>query len=610
MTAARDRAADLDRIQAHLHAGAPWAACDVFRDAVAASVDDGELLYWGALAHARSGAHEQARVLLERAQASGTLSVPLRQEALSLSGRLWKDRVDRGPGEAPRTEFIDLARSEYLAAYALARDPYPGINAATMAVLGGDVDEAHRLARDILATLAARGDGGPWAEATAGEANLLLDRRDEARARYAEACRRAGRHAGDVAAMRRQLRLLAHVLPHAEDMLDVLPTASVVAFSGHMADRPGQATPRFPPHLEAAVADALAAKLRALHLPVVYTSAACGADLLFIEAALDLGAEVNVVLPFDRADFVATSVAIGGDRWIPRFERALERVDRVILATDEGFLGDVVLFEHAMHLLEGLAVLRASQLQGTPTMLCVLDRNAEWKPAGTRASYDRWMQRHAPPDVIDLRALRERHPDPSTPTTTLPAPDVAHATAVDRPHRTIRVPLFADFAGFGRLHDAYAPLFHARFLGIVADQIRASATAPLTAHTWGDALYLVFDTPDDGADFALGLLDRMLAVDWVEAGLSETSQIRIALHAGPVFKGYDPIVARDNYFGSEVTKAARIEPVTPPGVVYASEAFVAMVSAAGSTRHRFEYLGNLDLAKQYGPTRIYRAMWR
>ena len=47
-----------------------------------------------------------------------------------------------------------------------------------------------------------------------------------------------------------------------------------------------------------------------MHLPIVYTSAACGADLIFIETALDLGAEVNVVLPFDRDDFVRTSVAV------------------------------------------------------------------------------------------------------------------------------------------------------------------------------------------------------------------------------------------------------------------------------------------------------------
>ena len=41
----------------------------------------------------------------------------------------------------------------------------------------------------------------------------------------------------------------------------------------------------------------------------------------------------------------------------------------------------------------------------------------------------------------------------------------------------------------------------------------------------------------------------MHAVDWKAAGLSETSGIRIALHAGPVFRGFDPIMGRDGYFG-------------------------------------------------------------
>ena len=98
----------------------------------------------------------------------------------------------------------------------------------------------------------------------------------------------------------------------------------------------------------------------------------------------------------------------------------------------------------------------------------------------------------------------------------------------------------------------------------------------------------------------------MLAVDWKAAGLSDTSQIRIALHAGPVFRGFDPIMGRDGYFGASVTRTARIEPVTPPGMVYASEAFAATLTASGPTGCALEYVGMLALAKGYGESRIYR----
>ena len=172
--------------------------------------------------------------------------------------------------------------------------------------------------------------------------------------------------------------------------------------------------------------------------------------------------------------------------------------------------------------------------------------------------------------------------------------------------RTLKTMLFADFAGFSRVHDAVAPLFQESFLNVAAGQIDAARVKPLLASTWGDALYVVFDSPRDSADFALAFLERMRAVDWTAVGLPDSSQIRIALHAGPVFRGFDPIMGRDNYFGSSVTKAARIEPVTPPGMVYVSEAFAATLASGGQREFALEYVGRLPLAKGYGESRIYR----
>ena len=164
------------------------------------------------------------------------------------------------------------------------------------------------------------------------------------------------------------------MLPEAADVLTVLPAPAVLAFSGHLIDARDRPGPRFPATLEPAVAATIRQHLAGLRDPIIYTSAACGSDLLCIEAALELGAEVNVVLPFDRDDFVRTSVAVGGDGWLQRFDSAMARVTRVIAATHESYLGDDVLFDYAAWLIEGLAALRAIQLQTTPSLLCVLDR--------------------------------------------------------------------------------------------------------------------------------------------------------------------------------------------------------------------------------------------
>ena len=606
-----DRATALEQIRSLLLKGAPWDASDAFREAVAHHGDDAELLYWGALAHARSGATREARSLLERIGQARSVTPAIRRESLCLSGRLWKDRIDprRTPGANGPDEAIVHARADYLAAYAIDHDCYPGTNAATLSMLLGERAMALELARTLVAQLADRTDTlTPWEEATLGEACLLLGDLDAARTHYTRAHASAPDALGNIASMRRQLALLAAVLPEASTLLDAVPQAPVLLFAGHMIDRPGAKRIRFPAALEPFVAEALAAALAHRQRPVVYTSAACGGDLLFIEAALAVDAELNIVLPFDRDDFVEASVAIAGSAWVDRFDRALARATRIVYATEERYLGDDVLFEHAQYLVEGLAALRAAQLQTSPKMLCLLDEDAASGVGGTRDAHQRWTQRRGPPEVIELGAMRRRFASvlAAAPSSDASTPALTEAPFADRPRRTLKVMLFADVAGFGRVHDAHAPLFHARFLSMVAGQLERCPRPPLEMNTWGDALYVVFDAAEDGVEFALGLVERMDAVDWLAAGLPASSQIRVALHAGPVFCGYDPIIGRDNYFGTSVVKTARIEPITPPGVVYASESFVATLASSDLSRHACEYVGELQLAKNHGPSRIYR----
>jgi Adenylate and Guanylate cyclase catalytic domain len=626
------------RIRRDLDRGAPWDACDVFRAAEAQARGDAELLYWGALAHARAGASAVAHALLDRAgQASP--STHLVPEILSLRGRLWKDAVHgRAKLDARGRAAASRAREQYRAAYAHSARPYPGVNAATMSLLLGDRAEARSLARAVLARLAPRKRLSPWDHATRAEAQLLLGHVSRARASYAAAYATAHGDAGVIATMRRQLTLLASVSDDASELLATIPATDVLAFVGHMIDAPDARDSRFPAELEDVVAAAVRGRIANACRPIAYTSAACGSDLVFIEEALALGAEVNIVLPFAREDFARTSVAVAGPSWLARFERALRGANRVIMATEEAHLGDDVLYEYAARMLEGLALLRAAHVYARPRLLAVVDTTSGARVGGTRASLERWRRNGGSLDVIDLRALREAagrndgaqnvvpadaasnatrtgaRPGASRRSSRASAPTLAavastgadSSSAAPRAERALKTLLFADFAGYSRLHDGFAPLFQRRFLAIGARQIAAAKAKPLEVKTWGDALYGVFESPRDGADFALGLLRRMLRVDWTATGLPATSQIRIALHAGPVFSAFDPIMARDSYFGSNVTRAARIEPITPPGMVYASEAFAGLLMAEGRCPYRLEYVGMLPLAKGYGASRIYR----
>ena len=98
----------------------------------------------------------------------------------------------------------------------------------------------------------------------------------------------------------------------------------------------------------------------------------------------------------------------------------------------------------------------------------------------------------------------------------------------------------------------------------------------------------------------------MEGIDWSDYGLPPASNLRVGLHAGPVYSDHDPVMDRDNYYGANVTRAARVEPITPPGMVYATETFAALLAVEGGPAHDLEYVGRVELAKGYGRSRVYR----
>src|SRR5215471_7969811 len=285
---AEPAASAVRRISKHLEQGAPWDACDAFREAIDSHPNDAELLFWGALAHARSGAIHAARALLDRAEAA-TPPPDRLTDILSLRGRLWKDAYHRAAHSPGAATLAERARKEYLAAYELQQDPFPGINAATLSWLLGDRSEARRLAQEIAARLGRTSPRNFWDVATAGEAHLLSGRFAQACESYASAYRSAVGDAGSIATMRRQVALLADTLPEAREIVDLLPVPDVIVLAVHMVDAPDRAAPRFPAALTPAVEAAVRERFAGFHRPVVYTSAACGADLIGIEVALDAG---------------------------------------------------------------------------------------------------------------------------------------------------------------------------------------------------------------------------------------------------------------------------------------------------------------------------------
>jgi hypothetical protein len=174
-----------------------------------------------------------------------------------------------------------------------------------------------------------------------------------------------------------------------------------------MIDLPDRKSPRFPPALEPLAAEEIERSLRRLRDEfgedmIGFSSAARGGDLLFLEACEKLGIEAFVVLPFSRAEFVATSVAgVPNGNWRERYDRMLDRLgpNRVEEMTEtpspEAFdKCNLRLLELAGHI--GKAVV----------LLGLLDGDALQQSGGSLHFAERVRGIGGRLDVIDVKLLR------------------------------------------------------------------------------------------------------------------------------------------------------------------------------------------------------------
>ena len=97
-----------------------------------------------------------------------------------------------------------------------------------------------------------------------------------------------------------------------------------------------------------------------------------------------------------------------------------------------------------------------------------------------------------------------------------------------------------------------------------------------------------------------------MQVGYLGAEARESEDMRIGLHFGPVNQEIDPVTGHNNFYGSEATLTARIEPRAVSGQVYTTQAFAAILAATAPERFVSRYAGRVELAKGYGVAPIYQ----
>jgi hypothetical protein len=342
----------------------------VIEQARALDPDDMKCRQLEAIALGRLERFEEAREVLRRLAAERRDG-----ETLGLFARTWKDEwtqqwkahpsYEADPVLAARDTAATLARATEGYVEAFQADPadyYPGINALTLGRLWEHI--TGRQSRFDLALLAA---GVRWATdsavlrkksywvlVTRAELMIIEGERDAALDAYgkATALAIASRDRFALNSSSQTLKLLrslgyradivaeaVNVIDASERQLDALlgappqqaaePTR-VVLFSGHMVDKPGRETPRFPEHKAEAAAARIAQELDAIGVgprDLGISQAASGGDLLFATACLARGMRLEVYLPQREPEFLAASVSFVAPHWQRDYDALKDRRD-------------------------------------------------------------------------------------------------------------------------------------------------------------------------------------------------------------------------------------------------------------------------------------------
>lgn len=366
---------------------------------------------------ARMGDTEQAWRLFET---SGLARVTDDADALSLKGRLKKDRALKAAGEE-RDALFEEARSAYLSAAALHPATYPLINAATIALLAGNNDEAQRTARRVLAMLDS-GEHEPeteyWLKATRAEAYLLEGRDDDARQALADALRAAPTAWEDHASTLRHYRLILETLEAPLDWLDTLRPPPSLHFSGIIDLSPDHDD----------VVQSIEAAVENFAPGFGFGTLAAGADIIAAEAVVRFGAELHVILPASIDAFRRESVGRFGSQWTVRFDRLLDAADAVETLPDLDEVSEAgVLLADQMAM--GLAIRQSRILE---TRACALRiGTAEATRTAARLLDRAWETQGLPIHRLDAkRAASRGNPLPAFASETIVAVSVSDAIDV------------------------------------------------------------------------------------------------------------------------------------------------------------------------------------
>ncbi len=512
------------------------------------------LLQAEALALARIGSSERALQILTELGGERASDA----ETLGLTARIYKELGTAATDSAKAKEWLHQAQHLYQLGLEKGGSAYCGINAATIAVLLEDYDQAARLAR---LTLHQKPQNDEYYDlATRAEAALIQKNEVEAASLYKQACSVAGDRWADVASTRKQCRMLARNLYGIQSKFDeCFPSGAIAIFAGHIIDAPGRRTPRFPAQAEKDVLARVNQWLVEKKIRASYSSAAAGSDIIFLTAAQQSGIRTHIILPFAATDFIEISVRPAGEQWVERFHTLLGKAASVTIVNDQT-AGD-----------------RSAAYDFTNRITA--DAVSSW----CRANIETYAIHPTDPALDGVVCDT---------TNVTAVPFERTQTALPKGYRTtVCAVLHIYFESYFSMREQEYPQFLEQVLTPVAQLIATSQYAPESSYGLGADYAFVFRSMRAAGMFA-GEVRQQLNESTEGTSDPLFQPPRMSLHAGPMFLMVNPVLNQYSHEGSTLTRAARMARRLTPAIPFCTEPFAALSALEAIRDFQFEYAGS------------------
>lgn len=545
------------------------------------------------------------------------------EDLASIGACLAREQTWRTP-PTDRTRFARRAANLFVKVFEETEGILPGINAAAMYLLAGDPNTASFMARRVLSQPSDRGaraaDHTSQRYVALAIGYLMSDELVEFAAAMKQVVAHWSVRLVEAGSSWRQIHFIGEqiisnikatalkedgpakqmALAKAQKYRQALASfraPSIIQYGGHMISVEG-APSRFLYADIPQVRRKIDKYLEQHQVGAGYGGLACGADILFAERLLKHRAELHVIIPFRTDEFIDTSVRRGGKDWLRRFDACLRRATSVTQVTEDECLGDPGLFALGSEVAMGMAVLRQHATTLPLRQVLVWDGQPNQGRAGTYWMRQRWESLFpGTSDHIGCGSNKQT------------AGNTRAAAPGQGTGREVKALLFGDVKGFSKLKEELVPKFWEVVIGGLTETLERFQKQTQSVsywNTWGDAIFVVIDSVAHGAECALRLQERIQRTNFAAAGLPADMSMRFGMHVGAVYRSKDPVTKAKTWYGSQVSRAARIEPVAQPGEIYVSEPFACVLALEALEDYDCEYVGRQQAAKAYGAFRMYR----